>query len=115
YFSVRRSGIYFAMLTFAFQMLLYTVAMKASGLTGGDDGVSGLKPPGWLGTPAGYYLYALGIILPSVYVLRRIVHSPFGHTLRAFKDNALRVQYVGVNVRHHQLLAFVISASFAGL
>ncbi len=115
YFSVRRSGIYFAMLTFAFQMLLYTVAFKASGLTGGDDGMTGLRPLGWLGTPTGYYLYILGITLPSVYVLHRIVHSPFGQTLRALKDNALRVQHVGVNVRQHQLLAFVISAAFAGL
>ena len=46
YFSVRRSGIYFAMLTFAFQMLLYTVALKWTRLTGGDDGITGLKPPG---------------------------------------------------------------------
>jgi len=55
FFSVRRSGIYFSMLTFAFQMLLFTVAMKASGLTGGDDGITGLKPPGTLNTPMSYY------------------------------------------------------------
>ena len=115
YFSVRRSGIYFAMLTFAFQMLLYTVVLKASGLTGGDDGITGLRPPGRLGTPMGYYLYALGITIPSVFVLYRIMHSPFGQTLRAIKDDTVRVQYVGVNVRQHQLLAFVISAAFAGL
>ena len=115
YFSVRRSGIYFAMLTFAFQMLLYTVVLKASGLTGGDDGITGLKPPGRLGTPTGYYLYALGITIPSVYVLYRIMHSPFGQTLRALKDDAVRVQYVGVDVRRQQLVAFIISAAFAGL
>ena len=55
FFSVRRSGIYFAMLTFAFQMLLYTVALKATGLTGGDDGMTGLKPPGVLAKPFAYY------------------------------------------------------------
>lgn len=115
YFSVRRSGIYFSMLTFAFQMLLYTVAMKASGLTGGDDGLTGLKPPGALGQPLGYYFYALAWCLPSVYLLRRLVLSPFGLTLRALKDDALRVQYVGVHVRQHQWAAFVISGAFAGL
>ena len=115
YFSVRRSGIYFSMLTFAFQMLLYTVAMKASGLTGGDDGITGLKPPGVLGQPLVYYFYALCWCLPSVYLLRRLVLSPFGLTLRALKDDPLRVQYVGVHVRRHQWAAFVISAGFAGL
>jgi branched-chain amino acid transport system permease protein len=115
YFSVRRSGIYFSMLTFAFQMLLFTVALKASGLTGGDDGITGLKPPGELGTPLGYDWYALAWSLPSVYVLHRLVHSPFGLILRALKDDPLRVQYVGVNVRQHQWAAFVISAAFAGM
>lgn len=115
YFSVRRSGIYFSMLTFAFQMLLYTVALKASGLTGGDDGMTGLKPPGALGQPLGYYFYALAWCLPSVYLLRRLVLSPFGLTLRALKDDPLRVQYVGVNVRQHQWVAFVVSGAFAGL
>ena len=115
HFSVRRSGIYFAMLTFSFQMLLYTLAMKAIDITGGDDGITGLRPPGALGTPTGYYFYALCITMPSAYVLYRIMHSPFGQTLRALKDNTIRVQYVGVNVRRHQLLAFVISAAFAGL
>ena len=115
YFSVRRSGIYFSMLTFAFQMLLYTVALKASGLTGGDDGITGLKPPGALGQPLAYYFYALCWCLPSVYLLRRLVLSPFGLTLRALKDDPLRVQYIGVHVRRHQWAAFVISAGFAGL
>jgi len=115
YFSVRRSGIYFSMLTFAFQMLLYTVALKASWLTGGYDGTMGLKPAGLLGQPVGFYGYALVVFLPSVYLLYRLVHSPYGLILRALKDDSLRVQYLGVNVRQHQLIAFVISASFAGL
>lgn len=115
FFSVRRSGIYFSMLTFAFQMLLFTVAMKASGLTGGDDGITGLKPPGALGTPIGYYWYALAWCVSSVYLLHRLVHSPFGLTLRALKDDPLRVQYIGVNVRQHQWAAFVISGACAGL
>ena len=115
FFSVRRSGIYFSMLTFAFQMLLFTVALKASGLTGGDDGITGLKPPGILGTPLGYYVYTLAWCVPSVYLLHRLVKSPFGLTLRALKDDPLRVQYVGVHVRQHQWVAFVISAAFAGL
>ncbi|MBL8383270.1 MAG: branched-chain amino acid ABC transporter permease [Burkholderiales bacterium] len=115
FFSVRRSGIYFGMLTFAFQMLLYTIALKATGLTGGDDGITGLKPPGALARPAVYYVFALATVGPALYVLYRLVNSPFGITLRALKANPRRVQYVGVDVRSHQLAAFVVSGAFAGL
>jgi len=115
FFSVRRTGIYFAMLTFAFQMLLYTVALKATPLTGGDDGLTGLKPPGLLAQPLYYYYFALAMTCVSLYVLYRIVSSPFGYALRALRANALRVQYLGVNVRAHRLAAFVMSGAFAGL
>jgi branched-chain amino acid transport system permease protein len=114
-FSVQRSGIYFAMLTFAFQMLLYTIALKATSITGGDDGMTGLKPPGALAQPFYYYYFALAFVAAGIYVLYRLVSSPFGFTLRALRANARRVQYVGVNVRAHQLAAFVVSGAFAGL
>jgi branched-chain amino acid transport system permease protein len=115
FFSVRRSGIYFAMLTFAFQMLLYTIALKATGITGGDDGLTGLKPPGALARAFYYYYFALALVATALYVLYRLVSSPFGITLRALRANPRRVQYVGVNVRAHQLAAFVASGAFAGL
>jgi branched-chain amino acid transport system permease protein len=115
FFSVRRSGIYFAMLTFAFQMLLYTIALKATGLTGGDDGITGLKPPGVLGQPAVYYYFALALVSGSLYLLYRLVSSPFGYTLRALRSNARRVEHIGVDVRAHQLATFIVSGAFAGL
>lgn len=115
FFCVRRSGIYFAMLTFAFQMLLYTIALKATGFTGGDDGMTGLKPPGVLARPLVYYYFALALVGAALYVLFRLVSSPFGYTLRALRSNARRVQYVGVDVRAHQLATFVVSGAFAGL
>ena len=115
FFSVRRSGIYFAMLTFAFQMLLYTIALKATGLTGGDDGITGLKPPGVLAQPLAYYYFALAVVSVALYVLSRVVSSPFGYTLRALRSNARRVQYIGVDVRAHQLATFVLTGAFAGL
>jgi branched-chain amino acid transport system permease protein len=115
FFSVQRSGIYFAMLTFAFQMLLYTIALKATGLTGGDDGMTGLKPPGLLAQPFYYYYFALALVAPALYLLYRLVSSPFGYTLRALRANPRRVQYIGVDVRAHQLAAFVITGAFAGL
>ena len=115
FFSVRRAGIYFAMLTFAFQMLLYAIALKATPLTGGDDGLTGLKPPGLFAQPLAYYYFALLMTAASLYVLHRIVSSPFGYTLRALRANALRVQSLGIDVRAHRLAAFVLSGAFAGL
>ena len=114
FFSVRRVGIYFAMLTFAFQMLLYTIALKATPLTGGDDGLTGIKPPGILAQPRAYYYFALALTVGSLYILHRIVSSPFGYTLRALRTNALRVQYLGIDVHAHRLAAFVVSGAFAG-
>jgi branched-chain amino acid transport system permease protein len=115
YFSVRRTGIYFAMLTFAFQMLLYTVAMKATGITGGDDGISGIKPPGALANPIVYYFFALAIVAATLYALYRLVDSPYGYTMRAVRANARRMQYLGVNTYRHQLATFVIAGAVAGL
>ena len=115
FFSVRRAGIYFAMLTFAFQMLLYAIALKATPLTGGDDGLTGLKPPGLFAQPLAYYYFALLMTAASLYVLHRIVRSPFGYTLRALRANAVRVQSLGIDVRAHRLAAFVLSGAFAGL
>lgn len=115
FFSVQRSGIYFAMLTFAFQMLLYTIALKATNITGGDDGLTGLRPPGALAQPFYYYYFALALVAPALYVLYRLVSSPFGYTLRALRANPRRVQYIGVDVRAHQLATFVITGAFAGL
>jgi branched-chain amino acid transport system permease protein len=115
FFCVRRTGIYFAMLTFAFQMLLYAIAMKATALTGGDDGISGIKPAGPLGDPVVYYVFALVLVAAALHVLHRLVESPFGYVLRALRGNARRAQYAGVDVRAHQLAAFVLTSAFAGL
>ncbi|MSQ18831.1 MAG: branched-chain amino acid ABC transporter permease [Betaproteobacteria bacterium] len=115
FFSVRRIGIYFAMLTFAFQMLLYTVALKATGLTGGDDGITGLKAAGALSKPIYYYWFALIIVIVALALMHRIVHSPFGMTLQALRGNPRRVEYVGINVRTHQLATFVLAGTIAGL
>jgi branched-chain amino acid transport system permease protein len=77
--------------------------------------MTGLKPPGVLAKPFAYYYFALALVAPALYVLHRLVSSPFGYTLRALRANSRRVQYIGVDVRSHQLAAFVITGAFAGL
>ena len=115
YFCVRLTGIYFAMLSFAFQMLLYTVALKAAWLTGGDDGITGLRTAGLLADPRRWYFFVVALVALALLGLHRVVASPFGYALRALRANAVRAQYVGVNVRAHQWAAFVVTGAFAGL
>lgn len=114
-FCVRLTGIYLGMLSFAFQMLLYTVIFKWYDLTGGDDGLSGIKFGGALGTPGGLYYLVLVVCAISVYLLWRLVRSPFGVALRAAKSNPQKSLAIGVNVTLHRWIAFVIAGFFAGL
>lgn len=115
YFSVRLTGIYFAMLTFAFQMLFYTIALKSRPLTNGDDGITGIVRPGLLDDPAWYYGFVLVVVAACLYALYRITISPFGQTLRATREHPRRVQYLGVDVRRHQWATFVIAGAFAAV
>ena len=115
YFCVRLTGIYFAMLSFAFQMLLYTVALKATWLTGGDDGITGLRAAGLLADPRPWYFFAVALVAAALWCVNRVVASPFGYALRALRANPVRAQYVGVNVRAHQWATFVLTGALAGL
>ena len=115
YFCLRLTGIYLGMLTFAFQMLAYTVIFKWYDLTGGDDGLSGLKVEGLLGTPRGFYYLTFVIVGVSLYLLWRVTRSPFGIALRAQRSNDDKSRAVGINTDLHRWLAFVIASFFAGL
>jgi branched-chain amino acid transport system permease protein len=114
YFCIRLSGIYFGMLTFAFQMLTYSVFLKSYDLAGGDDGLRGLVLPGVLGTPKGTYYFTLAVVAFCIFLLWRIVHSPFGVVLRAQRNNERKSLAIGINVGFHKWSAFVISSFFAG-
>lgn len=114
YFCIRLSGIYFGMLTFAFQMLAYSIFLKSYDFAGGDDGLRGLVIPGVLGTPKGIYYFALTVVAICIFLLWRIVHSPFGIVLRALRNNERKSLAIGINVDFHKWSAFVISSFFAG-
>jgi branched-chain amino acid transport system permease protein len=115
YFCVGLTGTYLGMLTFAFQMLVYTVVLKSYDFTGGDDGLSGLKISGFAAAPRGFYYVTLAVVALSLVVLWRLVHSPFGLALRAQRGNAPRSLALGINVSLHRWATFVIAAFFAGL
>lgn len=114
-FCVRLTGIYLGMLSFSFQMLLYTVIFKWYSLTGGDDGLSGLGIPGLLGTPAALYYLSLAVVAVSLLFLWRLAHSPFGKALQAAKSNAQKSAAIGINVALHRGITFMVAGAFAGL
>lgn len=115
FFIVRLSHTYFAMLSLAFAQIVFTVIFKWKGLTGGDDGLLDVWPPALLKSPAAYYYFTLAVVGVSLLALHAIVHSPFGYVLRSVRENPRRARYIGIDVRRHQLVAFVISGAFSGL
>jgi branched-chain amino acid transport system permease protein len=115
FFCVRLSGIYLGMLTFAFQMLAYTVVLKSYDFTGGDDGITGFGPSGAAANPLVLYYLVLLVVGLALFVLWRAVNSPFGLALMSVRDNAPRSAALGINVRLHRILAFTAAAGFAGL
>ncbi|MCB1490932.1 MAG: branched-chain amino acid ABC transporter permease, partial [Rhodobiaceae bacterium] len=115
YFVVRLSGVYLAMLTLAFAQIVYAVAFQWVELTGGDNGIIGVWPSGWASERVAYYYLTLVLCLAAVYMLFRVIHAPFGYTLRAGRDSALRADAIGVDVRAHRWLAFMLAGAAAGL
>ena len=115
FFIVRLTATYFAMLSLAFAQIVFTVIFKWTSLTGGDNGLLNVWPPEFLKTPTAYYYFTLAVVAAGIGALHAIVASPFGYALRAVRDNARRARFIGVNVRRHQLVAFVISGFFSGL
>ena len=115
--SIRLSGFYFLMITFAFGQMIYSVANHWNFLTGGSDG---LNIPGAtllgmpiLGTRMQIYYAVLAAFVLCFLLLHRIVHSPFGEVLVGIRENARRMRAIGFNVRRYKLAAFVLGAGFA--
>jgi branched-chain amino acid transport system permease protein len=118
YLAVKRTGIYFAMVTLAFAQMIYFVANDWRSVTGGENGLQSVpRTLGGLDLSDPYYFYyaALPIVACGLFVAWRAVHSPFGRVLVAARDNAARARALGYPVQRYKLLAFVLSAFLAGL
>ncbi len=115
WFCVRLRGLYFGMLTLALGQLVWAVVYKWRSFTGGDDGIHAIPIPDYLASPTAVYYVNLAVLVISLIVLYIIIKSPFGLTLVATRDNPVRSQSVGVNIRRHQLAAFVLAGFFAGV
>ena len=116
--SVRRTGIYFAMVTLAFAQTVYFGANQWRSVTGGENGLQGV--PRELGgvdlsDPFVFYYFALPLVLAGLFAAWRVVRSPFGRVLVAIRDNPARVRALGYPVERYEVLAIVLSAGLAGV
>ncbi len=115
WFCVRRTHVYFALLTLAFSQLIWAVVFKWRDLTGGDDGIVGIRVPDFLASITSYYYFTLVIVAICLMVMWIIVKSPFGKTLQAIRENPGRTEFIGINVRKYQLRVFVLQSVFLGV
>ncbi|WP_187971214.1 branched-chain amino acid ABC transporter permease [Aquibium microcysteis] len=117
--TIRRQGIQFAMITLAFSQFIYFILLQAP-FTGGEDGMQAIPRSPLFGLfdvadNGTYYYVVAAITLISVFVYYRVVHSPYGEILKAVRDNQPRVESLGFDPERIKLLAFVISATMAGV
>ncbi|TAN15167.1 MAG: branched-chain amino acid ABC transporter permease [Rhizobiaceae bacterium] len=119
FFAIRRQGIYFAMITLALAQMFFFFCIQAP-FTGGEDGIQGV-PHGFLfgfidlNKPLAMYFFVLAVFLISVFIIWRIVNSPFGMILKSIRENETRAISLGYSVANYKLAAFVMSAALAGL
>ena len=117
--AIRRQGIYFAMITLALAQMMYFFAVQAP-FTGGEDGIQAV-PRGRLfglidlSDPINMYFTVLVIFLAGFLLIYRIIHSPFGEVLKAIRENEPRAISLGYKTERYKLMAFVLSAAFAGV
>ncbi len=117
---VKLKEIYFAFLTLAFQMLIHSVILSWTSLTGGDQGLMGGIPKNpFLGIDLAdstvLYWFSCALAVVCLLLMRHLLKTPFGYTLRMVRDNSHRAQFLGINVWKIRLYAFILSGCFAGV
>jgi branched-chain amino acid transport system permease protein len=117
--AIRRQGIYFAMITLALAQMMYLVALRVK-LTGGEDGIQAVPRGRLFGVfdlshEMTMYVFVLVVVLAAFFLIYRIINSPFGEVLRAIRENEPRAVSLGYKTDRYKLIAFVLSATLAGL
>jgi len=112
---IRLSKLYFGMLQISLGSLVWAIVYRWYSFTGGDDGIHGIPIPEMLSSPNSAYYFTLVITLVCLFIMWKIIHSPFGSALQGIRDNPVRSEMIGINVKRHQLLALAIAGFFAGV
>jgi len=115
WFCVRLSGVYLAMLTLAFAQICWSIVFQWGGFTGGDDGILSIWPSKWAGNKIVFYYLTMVLCIGGILALRYMIFTPFGYTMRACRDSALRAGSLGIELHKHRWLAFTVAGGFAGL
>jgi branched-chain amino acid transport system permease protein len=117
--AIRRQGIYFAMITLALAQMMYFFALQAP-FTGGEDGIQAVPRGKLFGVldlaeQNTMYFFVLAVFLACFLLIHRVIHSPFGEVLKAIRENEARATSLGYKTDRYKLLAFVLSATLAGI
>jgi len=115
WFCVRLSGVYLAMLTLAFSQIVWSIVYQSDELTGGSNGIVGIWPSAWLAGRGAYFYLTLVLCAGCIWLMRRILFSPFGYAMRAGRDSPLRSEAIGIHVKRVQWMAFVLAGLFCGV
>ena len=119
FLAIRRSGIYFAMITLALAQMVYFFCLEAP-FTGGEDGIQQV-PRGHLfgfldlSNDMTMYWVTAGVFLAGFLLVHRIIHSPFGQVLKGIRENEPRATSLGYRTDDYKLIAFVLSCTIAGI
>ncbi len=118
-FRARIAGVFVAIITLAFLVAFQLLVINQQGLTGGQNGLTGLAQlalPGWTVDPysMGFYYLVAGCLTVALAVGVYLTHSKFGLVLRAIREDADRTRFFGYNVATYQTAVFCISAALAG-
>jgi branched-chain amino acid transport system ATP-binding protein len=120
---MRKRGVYFSLLTFAFTMMFFYIVFRATAITGGENGLGGIEryPLNLLvvkidlANQLTFYYFCWVLVVLATILIWRIVHSPFGCVLQAIRENEVRTLCLGYNPRQYKFMAFVFSSLFGGL
>ena len=121
--AIRTRGIYFSMVTLALAQCVYFIFYKAESLTGGENGLRGIKLekidlPGLqidLLNPTNKYYFLLIFVVMTLWFVSRVLSSPFGAVIETIRENEKRSAACGYDVARTKLVAFVLSAAICGL
>ena len=119
FLALRRRGVYFSLLTLAFTALTYYIVFRWTSVTGGENGLSGVRRLALFGLDLDdqrlFYYFCAVIVFVTVWLVWRVVHAPLGTVLLAIRENEQRARFAGYPVLRYKLAAFIISASVVGL
>jgi len=117
--AIRRQGIYFAMITLALAQMMFFFYLQAP-FTGGEDGIQAVPRGTLFGVLSlsnvwAMYFTVFAIFMAGFLLIYRVIHSPFGQVLKAIRENEQRAISLGYDVNRYKLLAYLLSATLAGL